>query len=103
MIKITDLDISFVKNYLRVDFEEDDLFIDMLITASQGFIQTYLNQKFTDFEEVPDELTIPALNLIAHWYENREITTDRGAHEILYSFSGILDMHRLWQGGAILI
>ena len=99
-MKITEIDLSFVKHYLRVDHEEDDQLIQLMLTASKGFIQSYLNQKFEDFEIVPDELTIPALALISHWYEQRQITTDRSAHEVLYTFSGILDMYRMWVGGA---
>lgn len=105
-MKITELDLEFVKRYLRVEHIEDDVLIGMMLTASKSFIQSYLNRKFVDMqalgEEIPDEFTIPCLALIAHWYEKRQITPDGAAQEILYTFSGILDMHRIFIGGELI-
>lgn len=102
MIKVTDIDLAFTKNYLRVDHTDDDQLIELIIVAAKSFIQTYLNKKFTEFEELPDELTIPCLALASHWYERREIQTDKSANEVLYTFAGILDMHRIFIGGELL-
>lgn len=94
-VKVTDLDLPFVKDYLRVDFTEDDTLISTLILAAQSFIQSYLNQKFTDFVPVPDEFTIAALAIIAHWYEKRGIQGDKNTtSELAYIFSGLLDQYR---------
>ncbi|WP_028390551.1 head-tail connector protein [Bacillus cihuensis] len=102
-MKITELDLDFVKRYLRIEHSEDDMLLEMMITASKSFIQNYLNQTFEEMGEVPAELTIPALAIIAHWYEKREVqVNDRVVKEILYSFSGILDMFRIFKGGQIL-
>lgn len=96
-IKITELDINEVKNYLRVDHEDDDLLITTMIVSAKSYIQSYLNKKFSDFEEVPDEFTIAALSLISHWYERREIQSEKTATaEMNYVFSGLLSMYRDW-------
>jgi len=94
-MKITNLDLDFVKNYLRIDHTEDDALLLLMIDETKNFIQSYLNIKFSEMEEIPDEFTIAALALIAHWYENREIQTNVQG-ELKYIFSGILDMYRNW-------
>ena len=105
-MKVTELTLDYVKDYMRVDIEEDDLLIQHMIIAAQSFIQSHLNRKFTDWtnigEEVPPEFTISALTMIAHWYENRTISAEV-AKETLYSFSGILDQHKFHSWGAITV
>ena len=96
--KVTDLDVMDVKDYLRVDFTEDDMLLSTMLGAAQSFIQSYLNRKFTNFEEIPSEFTIACLALVAHWYERREIQPDKAAEELSYLFAGLLDMHRSWNG-----
>lgn len=92
---ITELDVDFVKNYLRVDYDYDDNLINLMIVSAQSYIQAFLNQKFTDFEEVPFEFTIAALGLIAQWYEKRAITNE-GTNMMLleHSFNDILSQYR---------
>jgi|SRR5699024_1926321 len=101
-VKITEMDIDFVKNYLRIEDDEDDLMIMTMLEAAKSFIQSYLNQKFEDFEELPNEFSIAALAIIAHWYERREIHSDKDTRsELRYVFAGLLDMHRLWNAEVI--
>lgn len=101
-VKITDLNLDLVKEYLRVDFTEDDTLITSMLYAAKSFIQNYLNRKFTDWTdvgtEIPSEFTIAALAIISHWYENRQVAADRNLtkNELPYVFAGLLDMHRYW-------
>ena len=95
---ITDIDIEIVKDFLSIDHSDDDIFIsNALIPAAKSFIQTQLNRKFDDFEELPHEFTIAALNLIAYWYENRDIQPEKSGSELNYLFAGLLDSHRIFQ------
>jgi uncharacterized phage protein (predicted DNA packaging) len=95
--KITDLDLDSVKEYLRIDHTDDDNLLTTMLVAAKSFIQSYLNQKFTDFEEIPDEFTIACLALVSHWYEKREIQSEKASkNELAYVFSGLLDLHRNW-------
>lgn len=95
--KITEIDLDFVKNYLRIDHDEDDILLNTMIVAAQNFIQSYLNKRFSDYEEIPDEFSIACLALIAHWYENREIqSASVTKQELAFVFSGLLDLHRDW-------
>lgn len=100
-IKITEITLLNVKEYLRIDHDDDDILLKTMIAAAQSFIQSYLNRKFTDFEELPGEFTIACLALVAHWYEQREIQPEKSAKELNYLFAGLLDMHRDWNATSI--
>lgn len=98
-VKITDLDIQMVKDYLRIDHDDDDEFLNIILVSARSYIQSYLNLKFDDFEEIPDEFTIACLAICAHWYENRQVQQEsngKGLKELSYIFSGILDIYRNW-------
>lgn len=102
MINIVELDLETVKQYLRVDHNDDDILLATFLSAAKGYIQNYLNQRFVDMEEIPAELTIPALALVSHFYEQRQIVTDGKSREVLYTFSSILNMHRRFYGGELI-
>lgn len=97
-MKITDeaFNLTLVKNYLRVDYTEDDTLIQLMIDSAKSYIQSYLNQPFEVFEDIPVEFTLAALNLVSQWYENRAVGSEKATHEYLYNFTGLLDIHRKW-------
>lgn len=98
-VKITELTIDLVKDYLRIDHNDDDEFLTIVLTSARSYIQSYLNHKFEDFDEIPDEFTIACLAICSHWYENRQVIQEsngKGLKELSYIFSGILDLHRNW-------
>jgi uncharacterized phage protein (predicted DNA packaging) len=96
--KITELDLLFVKEYLKVDFTDDDTLISTLLVAAKSYIETLLGYKLTsfeNFEDIPDELTIACLMLVAHWYDQRQIqTTGTLGVEMAFAISAIVDAHR---------
>lgn len=89
--------------FLKIDHDEEDNFIKLLIKASRSFVENYLNAKFTDYgEDYPAEFDLARLQLIGQWYEDRVIMSPRSnVKEMAYVFSGLLDPHRNWQLGAI--
>lgn len=97
------LDVAFVKNYLRVDHDEDDGFIELMIDASRSFVETYLNRKLDNFDgytdrNYPKEIDIARLNVMSQWYDTRTIMSPRSnVSELEYVFKGLLDPHRYWQ------
>ena len=99
IVKVTELNIQILKDYLRIDHDTDDGFLDIILVSSKSYIQSYLNIKFEEFEELPDEFTIACLALCSHWYENRIIVEGSGnknLQELNYIFSGILDIYKNW-------
>ena len=96
-VKVTDLTIEHVKEYLRIDGNDEDQALTTMLAASKSYLQSYLKQKFTEFDELPDEFTIACLALVAHWYERREIQSAKDVgNEAPYIFSALLDLHRVW-------
>ena len=98
------VDLTVVKNYLRIDFDDpdNDRMLNIILTSAKSFVQTYLNWKFTDVSEIPAEITIALLAIVEHWYKNRGVTSeDATVNELPYVFSGILDMHRVSNVGFV--
>jgi uncharacterized phage protein (predicted DNA packaging) len=98
-VKINELDLPYVKEYLKVDFSEDDNVISALTLAAQSYINTMLGYKVTDrfntVDGAPDELTVACLMIISHWYENRQVQTPGTlGDEIKFAVSAIIDAHK---------
>lgn len=65
-----------VKNYLRVDIEEDDELIKTLIIAAENYLKNATGKEYpkTDQDGNKIEYTLEKVYmnlLIAYWYENR--------------------------------
>jgi len=58
------------KNWLRVDFSDDDALITTLINAAEEYLE---NTTGTAFDATNHLAKIFCMTLIAHWYENREL------------------------------
>lgn len=98
-VKITQLDLPFVKEYLKVDYDDEDRTIEMLIVASRSFIETMLGYKiqahWTNHTEIPDELTVASMLLIAHWFDNRQMqTAGTVGNEIKFAVTSIVEAHK---------
>lgn len=95
-----DIDINLMKNYLRIDFEDDDndKMLTMMISAGKSFAKSYLRYSEEEWQNTPTEITIAVLAIVEHWYKNRGILTeDTTKQELPFVFSGILDIHRNWE------
>ncbi|MBP0725539.1 head-tail connector protein [Bacillus sp. RG28] len=94
------LQLSDVKSYLEIDFDNDDVLLNTLITATKDFIESHLNRpidpnNMTDENKwtVPSQIQIAQMMLIHHWYKNRDILTER-TREMPFGISAILGPHR---------
>lgn len=98
-VKITQLNLEFVREYLKVDYEDEDRTIEMLIVASRSYIETMLGYKiskhWTDSNDIPDELTVASLLLIAHWFDNRQMQiAGTVGNEIKFALTAIVEAHK---------
>lgn len=99
------LEFSEVKNFLRVDHDDDDTFIKIMMRASRSFVETYLNIKLSEYgqnetgeELYPAEFDMAMLQLMSQWYDVRTIMSPRSnVKELPYVFSDLLNPHRNWQ------
>lgn len=61
-----------MKNYLRVDFEDDDILIDNLIKASEKICMDIIRTDNVEDLEQEHNTKIAILYTVAYLYENRE-------------------------------
>jgi uncharacterized phage protein (predicted DNA packaging) len=59
-----------VKNWLRIDFSEDDALLTTLISAAEKYLKNATGNTFDSSNELAQ---LFCLVLIADWYENREM------------------------------
>ena len=74
-MKLSEIDVSFVKEYLRQDGDEDDKFIEAILEGAKDYIVKYTGQSLEQLEEGED-LTIAVLVLCAEFYDNRTISVN---------------------------
>lgn len=61
--------LSFVKQYLRVDHDLDDVEIGLALLSAQTYVKNYI--KLEEDQEMDMDLLIPILTLTAHFYESK--------------------------------
>lgn len=96
-----DVDLDFVKNYLRVDYDDDDMLIKTVMKSAESFIISYLDMTIDeligDQGKVPEPIIISYLAIISHWYDRREVQSHTNTEkELQYIFKGILGPYRQW-------
>ena len=74
-MKLSEVDLTIVKEYLRQDSDEDDRLITAIIEASKSYICNYTGQSIEQLEEHED-VTVAVLVLIAEFYDNRTINVN---------------------------
>jgi len=72
-MKLSKIDVPFVKEYLRQDGDEDDKLIGAILESAKDYIVKYTGQSLKQLED-GDALTIAILVLCAEFYDNRTIS-----------------------------
>ncbi len=74
-MKLSEIDVPFVKEYLRQDGVEDDKLIGAILEGAKDYIIKYTGQSLEQLEESQD-LAIAVLVLVAEFYDNRTISVN---------------------------
>ncbi len=74
-MKLSEIDVPFVKEYLRQDGDEDDRLIGAILEGAKDYIVKYTGQSLEQLEESED-LVIAVLVLCAEFYDNRTISVN---------------------------
>ena len=74
-MKLSEIDVPFVKEYLRQDGDEDDRLIGAILEGAKDYIAKYTGQSLEQLEESED-LVIAVLVLCAEFYDNRTISVN---------------------------
>lgn len=91
-MKINEVNIEYIKQYLRIDGENDDVLLSIILEASKTYIENFTGQDYNYLNSKPD-ITIALLSLCADLYENREYTVkDSNVNRIV---NIILNMHKI--------
>lgn len=74
-MKLSEIDVPFVKEYLRQDGDEDDRLIGAILEGVKDYIVKYTGQSLEQLEDGED-LTVAVLVLCAEFYDNRTINVN---------------------------
>ena len=89
-MKVSELTLNLVKQYLRIDGDEDDTIVNLLIDSSKAYATDYIGCTEDDLDKWPD-VTVAILAMIADTYEVRQFTTSVVSTSPL--ILGTLDLH----------
>ena len=82
---------SEIKEYLRIEHDEDDLMIETLITRAKIYIQNGVGKLDDKNELFKMAITV----LVGHWYDNRELSRiGNASYSIPHSFEAIIQQLR---------
>lgn len=93
------------KNHLRVMYDDEDAYIETLITAARQYAENYQNRVYVEkkseddnviaAEEMPVMEKAACLLMIGHWYENRSaVSSEKAMQEVPLGAINILNLRR---------
>ena len=88
-----------VKNYLHIDFDDEDNLLNSFITQSQIYIDSMVGTGYKSNEDAVQLKNVLQLKLISDMYENRGSNTE-GANNLKRDIivTSILDKLSLYEG-----
>lgn len=89
-MKVSELTLDLVKQYLRIDGDDDNILVNLLLESAKAYASGYMGCTIEDMDQWPD-VTIAILAMIADTYEVRQFTTSVVSTSPL--ILGALDMH----------
>jgi len=85
------MELEELKDYLRIDHDEDDMTLQTLQTMANEYIKNAGGG--IDEENVLRNLA--AAFLVSHWYENRELSRiGNNSYDVPHTFQGIIQQLR---------
>ena len=64
--------LDYVKGFMRIDHDEEDGYLSVLLILAKEFCENYLRSDFP--EPLPETIRQAQLLVISHFYENRNGT-----------------------------
>ncbi len=71
------LTLQEVKNFLRVDCDEDDALLSSLIITSKTLVEDIIRSPIIEIETLPEPIKQAMLILIATLYEERQVSNNQ--------------------------
>lgn len=85
------MDLSTIKNFLKVDFDDDDQLINMLIAAAKEYIVNAIG----NFDEDKATHNLLLLNIVANLYENRSFLNSKNNEKVAYTIKSLITQLQL--------
>ena len=94
-MNLNDIDLVFLKQYLRIeeDFTEDDVELQLYLHTAIEYLLKYTGLNYDTLNESVGSV-ICCLMLVAHFYENKTITTTQ--QHLDKVFQSLMDIDRRW-------
>lgn len=85
------LTVDNIKNNLRIDYDEDNQYIEMLLEGAKLFILGTI-----DLDELPVDPRVDTVlfMLVALWYENRVVSAAQGTTEVPFTITAMIHQLR---------
>ncbi|OSA88814.1 UNVERIFIED_ORG: hypothetical protein B2H93_17270 [Clostridium botulinum] len=80
------MDLQQVKQFLRIDFDDDDSYIILLIDVAKEYIIGAVGK----YDETSARYKLLLLNIVSTLYENREYTIDKTNEKVAYTLKSII-------------
>lgn len=80
------MDLDNIKDFLRVDFDEDDDYINLLIDVAKEYIVDSVGK----YDETIARYKLLLLNIVSTLYENRQFTIDKSNEKVSYTLKSII-------------
>lgn len=89
-MKVSELTLPVIKQYLRIDGNDDDVLLNMFKDSAITYCTSYMGCSKQDLEKYPD-VSVVVLSLISDSYEIRQFTTSTITLNPV--MQGVLDLH----------
>lgn len=89
-MKVSELTLPVIKQYLRIDGNDDDVLLNMFKDSAITYCCSYMGCSKQDLEKYPD-VSVVVLSLISDSYEVRQFTTSTVTTNPI--MQGVLDLH----------
>lgn len=80
------MDLTLVKNFLRVDIDDDDEYLELLIEVAKEYIIAAIGK----CDESKPRVKLLMLNIIASLYETRQFTVDKASEKVQYALKTMI-------------
>lgn len=80
------MELTFIKNYLRIDTDYDDEYIMLLLDVAREYVIDAVGE----CDETKARVKLVMLNIIATLYENRRFTIDKNNEKVAYTIKTML-------------
>lgn len=94
------LTLTDIKAQVRVesDYTDDDTYLMQLGKAAENHLFKDIQRSYDEVVEMekgwPEDLTLAALMLVAHWYQHRESTTTQSMAIVPYAYENLYMPYR---------